>query len=114
MSSARIWSLWEALDGTYNATTGWVVDLSYLDSYAPLPVWGWLPFSLLKLQEALAGCSSHSAPGPDHITWAHLKSWCRSEGVASLLARITDACIVTRSSPCQQSSRSQGRLAMVP
>src|SRR5271154_3519551 len=50
---------------------------------------------LRELREALSGCSSHSAPGPDHITWAHLKFWGRSDGVATLLARVADACVVT-------------------
>ena len=88
-------SLWEALDGTYNAATGRAVDLSYLDPYAPLPEREWVAFSPLELREALSGCSSHSAPGPDHITWSHLKFWCRSDGVAALLARVADACVVT-------------------
>ena len=51
-------SLWEALDGTYNAATGRAVDLSYLDPYAPLPTREWVAFFPLELREALVGCSS--------------------------------------------------------
>ena len=33
----------------------------------------WLPFSGLEIPEALVGCSGRSAPGPDHLTWSHIK-----------------------------------------
>jgi hypothetical protein len=56
--------LWAALDGTYNAAQGRAVDLSFLDPLEPLPQRDWLPFSVLELKEALAACSSRSAPGP--------------------------------------------------
>ena len=38
-------------------------------------------------------CSSHSSPGPDHVTWSHLKHWCHLPGVALLFTRIAEACL---------------------
>jgi hypothetical protein len=68
-------SLWSTLDGTYNATNDRVVNLSYLEAYPPLPLREWVPFSVLEMQEALWVYASHSAPGPDHVTWLFLKWW---------------------------------------
>jgi hypothetical protein len=85
--------LWAALDGTYNTAQGRAVDLSFLDPLEPLPQREWLPFSTQELKEALTACSSCSAPGPDHVSWFHLKHWCRLPGVAQLFTRITEACL---------------------
>ena len=85
--------LWAALDGTYNAAEGRAIDLSYLDPLPPLPIRDWVPFSTLELQEALAACSSCSSTGLDHVTWFHLKHWCRLPGVALLFTHIAEACL---------------------
>jgi hypothetical protein len=67
-------SLWDALHGTYNAAFGWQVDLTTLDDLDPLPKRDWVGFLSHKMFDMLSVCSSHSAPGPDHVTWTHLKS----------------------------------------
>nr|BAB32470.1 Pol-like protein Pol-2 [Tricholoma matsutake] len=86
-------SLWDALDGSYNAASDRVVDLSILDELDPAPERAWIPFSVMELKEALNACSSRSAPGPDHVTWLHLKHWCSNPEVAGLITRIAEACI---------------------
>ena len=86
-------SLWDALDKSYNAASNRQVDLSFLDPVLPLPPRQWFSFSELELQEALKACARNSAPGPDHVTWAHLKFWCNSPRVVALFTRIADACI---------------------
>jgi len=65
--------LWNALHNTYNSASGREVDLSVLDPLPTLQERDWPPFSALELTDALASCSSRSSPGPDHITWVHLK-----------------------------------------
>jgi hypothetical protein len=85
--------LWKALDGSYNAANDRAVDLGFLDQLQPAPERGWVPFSELELRESLSACSSHSAPGPDHVTWSYLKHWCPAPGVAGLFARIAKACV---------------------
>jgi hypothetical protein len=81
-------ALWEALDGSYNAAAACPVDLSFLDPVTPLPPRQWVPFSSLELSEALATCAKNSAPGPDHVSWAHLKFWCHSSRVTLLFTRM--------------------------
>jgi hypothetical protein len=85
--------LWEALDRSYNAANDRTVDLGFLDQLQPAPARGWVSFSELELREALSACSSRSAPGPDHVTWSHLKHWCLAPGVTGLFVRIAEACV---------------------
>jgi hypothetical protein len=85
--------LWEALDGSYNMAAAWPVDLTFLAPVTPLPPQRWVPFSSLKLSEALAACTKNSAPGPDHVSWAHLKFWCHSSRVSLLFTRVANACL---------------------
>src|ERR1700724_3719832 len=35
----------------------------------------WVNISKHELCEALVGCLGRSAPGPDHVTWAHIKKF---------------------------------------
>src|SRR6202790_5117279 len=88
-------SLWSALDGSYNAANDRAVDLTYLEAFPPIPQRDWVPFSVLEMREALKACASHSAPGPDHVTWSYLKFWCLNLEVAGLITRIAEACITT-------------------
>ncbi|KDR80491.1 hypothetical protein GALMADRAFT_136966 [Galerina marginata CBS 339.88] len=87
-------SLWNALHGTYNSASGRGYDLSPLDTIPAMPVRDWVLFSMFKLTEALSACSSRSAPGPDHISWGHLKWFVKSEGgSADLFLRIANGCL---------------------
>jgi len=65
--------LWDALHNTYNSAADRPCDLLVLDKLLDIPAQEWAPFSALELMEALATCSSFTSPGPDHVTWLHLK-----------------------------------------
>jgi len=86
-------SLWGALDGTYNATSGRPVDLSILDAVPSLLVREWKPFSMLELTQAVHACSSSSAPGPDHVTWGMLKHLSANPRIAGLFLGLVEVCI---------------------
>ncbi|KAJ3553847.1 hypothetical protein NP233_g12553 [Leucocoprinus birnbaumii] len=62
----------------------------------PSPERDWLPFSRKGMMDALLACSSRSAPGPDHITWSHLKRTLPIEDVTEKFLAIADACIKVR------------------
>ncbi|KDR64939.1 hypothetical protein GALMADRAFT_82500, partial [Galerina marginata CBS 339.88] len=48
---------------------------------------------MFELTEALSGCSSKSAPGPDHIGWDHLKRFVKKSSVtAETFLRIANGC----------------------
>jgi len=47
-----------------------------------------------ELREVLAGCSGRSAPGPDHITWTHIKRFCIDDNILKLFVWIINTCFV--------------------
>ncbi|RXW14339.1 hypothetical protein EST38_g11512 [Candolleomyces aberdarensis] len=87
--------LWDALHNTYNAASDRPVDLSMLDDLPDEPERQWPEFSLLELRQALNACSSRSAPGPDHITWRHLKQILALPECAGIITALADGCIAT-------------------
>jgi len=50
-------------------------------------------FSVLEMMEALKACSNASAPGPDHITWRHLKSILADNTCATGMFSLANSCI---------------------
>ncbi|KAJ2911570.1 hypothetical protein MD484_g8847, partial [Candolleomyces efflorescens] len=88
-------ALWTALHSTYNSAANRPVDLSILDELPNEPQRDWPTFSLLELRQALDACSSRSAPGPDHITWRHLKSILATQECARIIVTLADACFNT-------------------
>jgi len=48
---------------------------------------------MLEMQEALKACSNVSAPGPDHITWRHLKLILASNTYAVGILSLANACL---------------------
>ncbi|CAA7263228.1 unnamed protein product [Cyclocybe aegerita] len=76
--------LWDALHGTYNSASGREYDTSVLDELPDELVREWADFSEHELLSALKGCSNSSAPGPDHVTWVHLKELLKDKHVLAL------------------------------
>jgi len=53
----------------------------------------WSTFSKQEFRDAIAKCSLSLSPGPDHISWRHLKHLFSNELHLKKLTNITDACI---------------------
>ena len=87
--------LWDALHGTYNVANDRPVDLSLLDNLPDEPVREWPVFLPLELRQALDACSSCSAPGPDHVTWTHLKYFFSVPECDKVILELANACITT-------------------
>jgi len=51
------------------------------------------PFSKQEFKDAIAKCSSLSTPGPDHISWRHLKSLITNKRCLQKIVQIANACI---------------------
>jgi hypothetical protein len=86
-------SLWDALHGTYNAASGWQVDLTALNDLDPLPERDWVGFSAREMFDVLSVCLSRSAPGLDHVTWTHLKRILLDSIVSGKILSLADACL---------------------
>ncbi|CAA7263224.1 unnamed protein product [Cyclocybe aegerita] len=85
--------LWDALHGTYNSASGREYDTSVLDELPDELVREWADFSEHELLSALKGCSNSSAPGPDHVTWVHLKELLKDKHVLMLFIVLANACL---------------------
>ncbi|CAA7265986.1 unnamed protein product [Cyclocybe aegerita] len=85
--------LWDTLHGTYNSASGHEYDASVLDELPDEPVCEWADFSEHELLSALKGCSNSSAPGPDHVTWVHLKELLKDKHVLALFIMLANACL---------------------
>ncbi|CAA7270783.1 unnamed protein product [Cyclocybe aegerita] len=85
--------LWDTLHGTYNSAWGREYDASVLDELPDEPVREWADFSEHELLSALKGCSNSSAPGPDHVTWVHLKELLKDKHVLALFIVLANACL---------------------
>jgi hypothetical protein len=64
-----------------------------LEDITPAAGREWPPFSDQEVREALALCSSRSAPGPDHVTWQHLKKVLPDPGVGKVFLALANACM---------------------
>ena len=53
----------------------------------------WLDFILMKIIKVLAQCLDQSVPGPDHLTWTHLKHLMVHKKATSLFLWIANACL---------------------
>jgi hypothetical protein len=86
-------NLWDALHNTYNSASDREVDLTMLDELPEEAAREWPEFSELKLKQALIACSSRSAPGPDHITWRHLKHVLALPSCTKVVLALANGCI---------------------
>ncbi|CAA7267575.1 unnamed protein product [Cyclocybe aegerita] len=85
--------LWDALHGTYNSASGCEYDASVLDELPDKLVREWADFLEHELLSALKGCSNSSVPGPDHVTWVHLKELLKDKHVLALFIMLANACL---------------------
>ncbi|PPQ95966.1 hypothetical protein CVT25_000409 [Psilocybe cyanescens] len=86
--------LWDTLHNTYNSASDRPFNINVLDFIPDMSVQGWVPFSALEMQEALASCSNVSAPAPDHIKWSHLKMLMHGPThVFTVLLSLANACL---------------------
>ncbi|CAA7270784.1 unnamed protein product [Cyclocybe aegerita] len=92
--------LWDALHGTYNSAWGREYNASVLDELPDEPVREWADFSEHELLSALKGCSNSSAPGPDHVTWVHLKELLKDKHILALFIVLANACLRVGHWPC--------------
>jgi hypothetical protein len=64
-----------------------------LDNLDLVPKRDWVGFSSHEMFDALSACLSHSAPGPDHVTWSHLKRILPDSVVSGKILSLANACL---------------------
>jgi hypothetical protein len=83
----------EGLQSTYNSTVDRPISAAINDYILASPPQEWTPFTLNKLCDSLKACSNTSTPGPDHLTWRHLKVLIMDADVARVLLSLGNSCI---------------------
>jgi len=86
-------SLWNALHSTFNTALNCQVDLNILNKVEHKPSQQWSLFSKEEFKSAISKCSDASAPGPDKLTWRHLKFIVNQDTCLINIINIADSCI---------------------
>ena len=85
--------LWQALHSLFNTAQFRQVDenvLNELNSYHSL---SWLPFLEEEFISAIVKCNNSSAPGPNKLSWGHLKHVVKDKMCLGNIIAIANACI---------------------
>ena len=85
--------LWNALHSTFNMALHHQVDVEILNEIIDKPTSPWPLFSREEFRIAIANCSNASAPGPDKLSWSHLKIILKDNECLNTIIHITNACI---------------------
>ena len=86
-------SLWNALHKSFNSAQNCQVDLNILGEIKRKPPQKWSPFSKNEFLSAISKCKDSSAPGPDKLSWRHLKSIIQNDDCLANIINIADSCI---------------------
>lgn len=88
--------LWNALHSTFNSAVDRPIDLEKLgNAWTSLTIGSWVPYFAAEMSDALAGTLNQSAPGPDHISWRHLKQIVQDNQCGMLLLWLANTCILS-------------------
>jgi len=85
--------LWIALHNSFNSAQIQEVDIHVLDKILRKPAKEWNLFSKQELIDILEKCNNSSAPGPDKLTWSHIKSIMRDNNCVLKFVDIANMCI---------------------
>jgi len=94
-------SLWNALHHSYNSAANCPVNLDILNDIPQCNAIEWLPFSKQEFRDAIAKCSASSTPGPNHISWRHLKPIVADDKCLEKIVCIANACLEHKTWPPQ-------------
>jgi len=66
-------NLWHALYSTFNLAQNHQVNINILEEIPDKSSEEWLPFSKEEFTKAINKYNNLSTPGPDRLSWSHLK-----------------------------------------
>jgi len=85
-------SLWNVLHNIFNTTLHCQIDLNILNEIDCKPTLQWFPFSREEFKQAINKCNNSSAPGPDKLSWHHLKFIVNQDKYLANIINIANAC----------------------
>jgi len=81
------------LHSSFNTALNHHVDLNILNKIGRKPSQQWSLFSRTEFKSVINKCSDSSAPGPDKLSWRHLKIIIKNDDCLTNIINITDSCI---------------------
>ena len=81
------------LHSTFNTAQNHQINIEILNEIDHKPVAQWAPFSKEELKQAIVKCNDSSAPGPDKLSWRHLKIIIKQDKCLVNIINIANACI---------------------
>ena len=88
-----IGDLWNALHFTFNTALYRQVDVEVLDEIADKPTSPWPAFSREEFRLTITSCNNTSVPGPDKLSWSHLKIILKDDECLNIIIHIANTCI---------------------
>ena len=85
-------SLWNTLHNIFNTALHRHVDLDILNETNHKPTLQWFPFSREEFKQVINKCNNSSAPGPDKLSWCHLKFIVNQDECLANIINIANAC----------------------
>jgi len=89
----EISDLWNALHRSFNSAQSCQVNISLLKEIPFKEALTWAFFSRKELLQAIKKYNNSSSPGPDKLSWRHIKMILKNENCIFKLINITNACI---------------------
>ena len=86
-------SLWHALHKSFNSAQNRQVDLNILNEIEHKSTQRWSLFSRNEFLSAISKCKDSSTPGPDKLSWHHLKLIIHNDNCLANIIKIADSCI---------------------
>jgi len=87
-------TLWNALHSSYNSAESRPIDTRFLDEISQCNDIDWPLFTDQEFIDATAKCLNASAPGPDHVTWRHIKHLVSDKTCRDKIVSIANTCIL--------------------
>ena len=85
-------SLWNVLHNIFNTTLHCQIDLNILNKIDCKPTLQWFPFFREEFKQAINKCNNSSAPGPDKLSWHHLKFIVNQDKYLANIINIANTC----------------------
>ena len=86
-------NLWDTLHDSFNSTYSHKVDIQLLNEIPNKNIKTWLLFSRKELINAIEKCNNLSAPGPDKLSWSHIKKIIKNDKYIIKSIDIANTCI---------------------
>jgi len=77
----------------FNTAQNCHTNIGILNKIDHKPVLQWAPFSKEELKQAIIKCNDSSAPGPDKLSWRHLKIIIKQDECLANIINVANACI---------------------